>query len=61
MGIFLGSGTHVPRGCAFTFFFVVVPTPNSITGTFTITNGSLIAVVVSNAEISQGDLSKSTE
>ena len=62
MGIFLGSGTHVPRGRAFTFFAVaIVLSLNSITGAFTITNGSLIAVVVSNAKISQSDLSKSTE
>lgn len=61
MGILLGSGTHVPRGRAFTFVFVVIPSPNSIIGAFTITNGSLIAVVVSNAEISQDDFSKSTE
>lgn len=62
MGILLGSGTHVPRGRVFTFFsVVVVPSPNSIAGAFTITNGSFIAVVVPNAEISQGDLSKSTK
>ena len=61
MGILLGSGTHVPRGRAFTFVVLVVPTSNSITGAFTITNGSLVAVVVSNPEISQDGLSKSTE
>ena len=42
-------------------FVVVVPSSNSITGAFTTTNGSLIVVIVSDAEISQDDLSKSTE
>ena len=43
------------------FDVVVVPSPNSITGAFAITNGSLIAVVVPNPKISQGNLSKPTE
>ena len=49
------------EGVRLLLFFWVVPSLNSITGAFTFTNGSLIAVVVSNAEISQDGLSKSTE
>ena len=49
------------EGVRLLFIVAVVPSPNSIAGAFTVTNGSLIAVIVSDAEISQDDLSKSTE
>jgi HbrB-like len=42
-------------------FAVNYPLPNQITGALTITNRHLIVDVVSNAEVSQANLSKSTE